>query len=75
MPLRCLLREKRLSKGLSLTEASQRLGISKGMLSEVERDSAHTTSRVIERACELYECQPGDLYEMVPGNEEQPETC
>jgi transcriptional regulator with XRE-family HTH domain len=64
MPLINRWREARERAGLSMREACQDLGIGKSMLSQIETGTAHTTSRIMERACRIYGCQMSDLLEV-----------
>lgn len=48
--------------GLTLEKAAREMGITKAQLSHIERGRSGTSREVMAHACELYGCQPGDLF-------------
>lgn len=67
-------RRIRQSRGITMSEASRALGISKPRLSQIENGSPHgTTLRVMKEACRLYSCQMSDLYLYLPAGSEEME--
>ncbi|MBW3624960.1 MAG: helix-turn-helix domain-containing protein [Armatimonadetes bacterium] len=69
MPVVSRWRKVREDAGLSFLDAAQRLELTKGALSMLENNKIHASRSVLERACAVYDCQPGDLYEMIEEEE------
>lgn len=65
-------REYREKQGLTLEEVGREIGVTRQQVSAIELGVAHTTSERMERACRLFGCQPGDLYQMVEDEEMKP---
>lgn len=55
------LREARRREGLSLSELAARTDLTKGFLSQVERDLTATSVGTLMRLCAVLEISPGDL--------------
>lgn len=55
------LREARRRKELSLSELAERTGLTKGFLSQVERDLASASVGTLMRLCEALDINAGDL--------------
>lgn len=70
MKLISLWREKRKDRGLPMRIACEQMGISQGTLSLLERGVTLPKRATLERACQFYGCQPGDLYKVVNNEKE-----
>lgn len=58
---------------IGLTELADRVGITPANLSILKNDRARAVRfSTLEAVCRILECQPGDLLEYVPGEEEPP---
>jgi DNA-binding Xre family transcriptional regulator len=67
-------RQYRVKRQLTQKELGEKIGLSKQMISKIERGDAHTTTETIEEACKLFNCQPGDLYQMVEDASEESDS-
>lgn len=61
-------REFRETKGWTQEQLGEKLGLSKQMISKIENEEAHTTTKVVAQACVLFNCGFGDLYPSEEGN-------
>lgn len=62
MPIRVRLEEQMKAKGVSLTELSERVGLTLANLSILKTGKAKAVRfSTLEAICEVLECQPGDL--------------
>ena len=62
MPIRVKLDERMLAKGMSLTELSERVGLTLANLSILKTGKAKAIRfSTLEAICEVLDCQPGDL--------------
>ncbi len=58
---------------IGLTELADRVGITPANLSILKNGRARAVRfSTLEAICRILECQPGDLLEYVPGEEEPP---
>ena len=62
MPVISRWKQVRVAAKIGFLDAARRLGIAKSYLSHLENGKNHASKEVLERACEVYNCQPGDLY-------------
>lgn len=62
MPIVPLWKEQRMKVGLSVAEAAKQIGMTRDGLSKIERGLTFVGGPTLEKACQLYQCQPGDLY-------------
>jgi len=77
MPIKLNLDLMMVRRGVSLTELSERVGITMANLSILKNNKARAVRlSTLEALCRVLECQPGDLLEFVPGpaEDEGPET-
>jgi transcriptional regulator with XRE-family HTH domain len=56
------LRSARMARELTLEEIARRAGVSKGFLSQLERDSASASVATLNRICEALELRMGELF-------------
>lgn len=49
-------------------------GISPGIVNKMKTGKGDVSTATIERVCELLNCQPGDIMEYVPDNEQEKEA-
>lgn len=62
MPIKVKLDERMKEKGVSLTELSERVGLTLANLSILKTGKAKAVRfSTLEAICEALECQPGDL--------------
>ena len=62
MPIKVKLDEQMKAKGVSLTELSERVGLTLANLSILKTGKAKAVRfSTLESICEALECQPGDL--------------
>jgi putative transcriptional regulator len=62
MPIRVKLEERMLAQGMSLTELSEKVGITLANLSILKTGKAKAIRfSTLEAICEVLDCQPGDL--------------
>lgn len=62
MPIKVRLDEQMKAKGISLTELSERVGLTLANLSILKTGKAKAVRfSTLEAICEVLECQPGDL--------------
>ena len=62
------LRDLRARKKMSLTEAAERSGLSKGFLSRVERDQGSVSMASLMRLCSTLEIEAADLFHIPTGH-------
>ena len=66
MPIRINLDLMMVRRGMSLTELSERVGITMANLSILKNNKARAVRlSTLEALCEALECQPGELLEYV----------
>ena len=59
---------------MSVTELSERVGITMANLSILKNGQARAVRlETLERICQALQCQPGDLLEWIPDEEDQAE--
>ncbi|MBE6929180.1 MAG: helix-turn-helix transcriptional regulator [Clostridia bacterium] len=59
---------------MSVTELSERVGITMANLSILKNGKARAVRlETLERICQALQCQPGDLLEWIPDEEDQAE--
>lgn len=58
---RTFLRQWREKKGLTQEQAADRIGITQGQLSRIERGDTPYNQDFLEQAAEAYQCDPADL--------------
>jgi putative transcriptional regulator len=74
MPIRVKLDDVLYARRLTLTELSERIGITLPNLSILKTGKAKAIRfSTLQAICEVLECQPGDLLESVPGPAEDDE--
>ncbi|MDQ8185079.1 helix-turn-helix transcriptional regulator [Pelagicoccus sp. SDUM812002] len=62
MPIRVRLEEQMKARGVSLTELSERVGLTLANLSILKTGKAKAVRfSTLEAICEVLQCQPGDL--------------
>ncbi|MBK1880158.1 helix-turn-helix domain-containing protein [Pelagicoccus mobilis] len=62
MPIRVRLDERMKAKGMSLTELSEKVGLTLANLSILKTGKAKAVRfSTLEAICEVLECQPGDI--------------
>lgn len=62
MPIKVKLEERMKAKGVSLTELSEKVGLTLANLSILKTGKAKAVRfSTLEAICEVLECQPGDL--------------
>lgn len=61
-------KEWRLHRGLTQEEVANKLGTSKGRISELETGRARYNQDVLERLARLFGCAPADLLATRPGD-------
>src|SRR5919198_2961204 len=61
------LREARNRRGLTLSQLAERTGLTKGFLSQVERDMTSPSVGTLVRLCDALGVAVGDLIEGTPG--------
>lgn len=64
-------RDVRKARGWTLETAAEKIGIKKAALSKIERGEIFVSEETLARACEIYDCQPGDLYERFEGDSKE----
>jgi DNA-binding Xre family transcriptional regulator len=52
--------------GMKKTDLCEKLGISPTTLAKFAKNE-HVSGETIEKLCAFFRCQPGDIYEYVPG--------
>lgn len=68
MPIKLNLDLMMVRRGVSLTELSERVGITMANLSILKNNKARAVRlSTLEALCRELGCQPGDLLEFVPG--------
>jgi putative transcriptional regulator len=68
MPIKLNLDLMMVRRGVSLTELSERVGITMANLSILKNNKARAVRlSTLEALCRELDCQPGDLLEFVPG--------
>jgi putative transcriptional regulator len=69
MPIKLNLDLMMVRRGVSLTELSERIGITMANLSILKNNKARAVRlSTLEALCRELDCQPGDLLEFVPGH-------
>lgn len=63
---RHFLREWRDYRGLSQEQAAERIGKSRGLISQLESSTTNFTSATLEALAEAYRCEPWDLLNVNP---------
>ncbi len=58
---RTFLRQWREKAGLTQEQAADRIGITQGQLSRIERGDTPYNQDFLERAADAYQCEPADL--------------
>lgn len=59
---------------MSVTELSERVGITMANISILKNGKAKAIRiETLDKICRALDCQPGDILEWVPGDEEDPE--
>ena len=72
MPIKLNLDRIMAERGLSLTELSDRIGITLANLSILKTNKARAIRfTTLDALCRELKCQPGDLLEFVPGRGRQ----
>ena len=62
-------------RGIGLTELSDKVGITLANLSILKNNRARAVRfSTLDAICRALDCQPGDILEYVPDDEEQPKT-
>ena len=74
MPIRLKLDKMMRTRGLSLTELAERIGITLANLSILKTNKARAVRfSTLEALCRELQCQPGDLLEYEMGPDDSPE--
>jgi len=63
MPVRLLLKEKRLDRGLSQLELAKLSSVSYGYISELENGKKSPTLDTVCKLAKALDCNPAELYE------------
>jgi len=72
MPIEVRLDEQLRERGMTLSELSERVGITLANLSILKTGKARAVRfSTLEAICEVLECQPGDLLIYVPEGEQE----
>ena len=70
MPIKVNLDLMMVKRGISLTELSEKVGITLANLSILKNNKAKAVRfSTLEALCEALECQPGELIEFVDGRD------
>jgi putative transcriptional regulator len=76
MAIRVSLDRVLLKRGLTLTDAAERVGITLANLSILKTNKARAIRfSTLDALCRELDCQPGDLLEWAPGEFEAPYTA
>lgn len=60
-PVRHFVREWRQHRGLTLEQLAERIGVTHGALSQLERGLVNYTQPMLEAIAEALDCEPADL--------------
>jgi putative transcriptional regulator len=70
MPVKIMLKELRSAKGLSQNALARELGMSVNNIQKMEYQKAKSIPlETIERLCQVFNCEVGELLKVVPASE------
>jgi putative transcriptional regulator len=69
MPVKVLLKEMRLKRGLSQNELARRIEMSLNAVQHIEYKAKAIQLDTLAKLCEVLDCQPGDLLVYLPNDE------
>lgn len=69
MPVKVLLKEMRLKRGLSQNELARKIEMSLNAVQHIEYKAKAIQLDTLAKLCEVLDCQPGDLLVYLPNDE------
>ena len=74
MPVKVLLKEMRIKRGLSQNELARRVEMSLNAIQHIEYKAKAIQLDTLGKLCEALNCQPGDLLTWVPDGDKDQES-